>query len=196
MTNPSTRRSVFRRNDLRDAITSFDCRPNRDWRTNGWSSEGTRYSDRSGPCGTARSGDDAWVIELAGRSIGGMCSTILEFGAGASLEELILLNAVGRFNGANAMTSAVGVMMIPIPASGVLRCVNGLEEARGVPGVTGIQLTASIGLPIQALPEGASYLGFIFAKGDDPAQVEQTLRDAHEHLEIRIDRLLSLRRID
>ena len=141
-------------------------------------------------------GDDAWVIELAGRSIGGMCSTILEFGAGASLEELILLNAVGRFDGAKAMTSAVGVMMIPIPSSGVLRCVNGLEKARAVPGVTGIQLTAAIGLPIQALPEGASYLGFIFAEGEDPAQVEQTLRDAHDHLEIKIDRLLSLRRID
>ncbi len=141
-------------------------------------------------------GNEAWVIELAGRSIGGMCSTILEFGSGTSLEELILLNAVGRFEGVGSMDGAAGVMMIPIPGSGVLRCVNGLDEARTVAGVTGVQLTAQIGLPIQALPEGASYLGFIFAKGDDPATVEQSLREAHSRLEIRIDRLLSLRRID
>jgi biotin carboxylase len=141
-------------------------------------------------------GDDAWVIEIAGRSIGGLCSTILEFGSGQSLEDLILMNAVGRELESTALAApAVGVMMIPIPRSGVLKRVGGIERARKVPGITDLTITAQLNGPIDALPEGSAYLGFIFARGETPDFVEQSLRDAHEQLEIRIDPLLSMARV-
>lgn len=128
-----------------------------------------------------------WIIEIAGRSIGGLCSTILEFGTGMKLEDLILMQAVGldvgpvRRNG-----DAVGVMMIPIPRSGILREVRGVAEAEAVTGITGIEVTARVNHSIAALPEGASYLGFIFAQGSDPASVEAVLREAHRRLAFRI----------
>jgi biotin carboxylase len=139
--------------------------------------------------------DGVWPIELAGRSIGGLCSTILEFGAGMSLEELILRHAVGLPLPTTERTSdAVGVMMIPIPKGGVLRAVDGQDEACHVPGITGLEITAKLNYPIVPLPEGASYLGFIFARGQTPAFVEAALRAAHARLGIRIDPLLGLRR--
>ncbi len=140
--------------------------------------------------------NDAWVIEIAGRSIGGLCSTILEFGSGQSLEELILRNAIGEtMTGAKLRGAAAGVMMIPIPRSGVLKQIDGIAEAESVPRVTGIEITARLNAPITALPEGAAYLGFIFARGDTPAEVEAALRTAHERLAIRIEPLLSMTRV-
>lgn len=137
--------------------------------------------------------ENIWPIELAGRSIGGLCSTILEFGAGMSLEELILRHAVGLpLSALERRGPAVGVMMIPIPRGGVFRSVSGIDEARSVPGITGIDITAKVNYPIQPLPEGASYLGFIFARGDTPEAVEHALREAHRRLRIRIDPLLPL----
>jgi biotin carboxylase len=139
---------------------------------------------------------DAWVIEIAGRSIGGLCSTILEFGSGQSLEDLILMNAVGReLDVTSLAAAAVGVMMIPIPRSGVLKRVGGIERARAVPGITDLTITAQLNGPIDALPEGSAYLGFIFARGESPEDVEQALREAHGLLEIRIDPLLSMSRV-
>lgn len=135
-----------------------------------------------------------WIIEIAGRSIGGLCSTILEFGTGMKLEDLILLQAVdGRVDLPDRADDAVGVMMIPIPASGILRRVDGVEEARQVPNITGIEITAKLNYPIKALPEGASYLGFIFAQGATPAEVEAALREAHQHLKIKITPEIRLR---
>ncbi|RIK36793.1 MAG: phosphoribosylglycinamide synthetase, partial [Chloroflexi bacterium] len=132
----------------------------------------------------------AWLIEVAGRSIGGLCSTILTFGAGMSLEEMILRHATGMEIGTTERSGgAVGVMMIPIPRSGIFRGVTGISEAAAVEGITGIEITARVNYPIQALPEGASYLGFIFARGDTPGSVEQALRDSHARLRIRIDAL-------
>ena len=84
------------------------------------------------------------------------------------------------------------MMMIPIPDSGVLRSVDGIEFARSVPGVTGIEITAPMNQPIVPLPEGASYLGFIFARGPDPAAVDRALRDAHALLDIQIAPMLKL----
>ena len=130
-----------------------------------------------------------WIVEVAGRSIGGLCSTILEFGAGMSLEELILRHAVGLPLGAASFDragAAAGVMMIPIPGAGILTGVEGVEEARRVPGVTGVEISARVGQPITPLPEGASYLGFIFARADDPATAEATLREAHAKLRFGI----------
>jgi biotin carboxylase len=137
--------------------------------------------------------EGVWPIEVAGRSIGGMCSTVLEFGSGMSLEELILRHALGLdLPKPGASNPAVGVMMIPIPTRGMFRGVRNQEEALAVPGVTGIEITAPTNAPIIPLPEGASYLGFIFARGSKPADVEASLRLAHDRLETVIEPMLSL----
>jgi biotin carboxylase len=140
--------------------------------------------------------EDVWPIELAGRSIGGLCSSVLEFGAGMSLEEIILRQAVGySIASTDRDSGAAGVMMIPIPKAGILRRVDGIEAAAAVPGVTGIEITARLNYPIVPLPEGSSYLGFIFARGDDPATVESAIREAHARLDIRIDPMLTVGRL-
>src|SRR6476659_1162874 len=83
-------------------------------------------------------------------------------------------------------------MMIPIPGDGVLRGVDGIAEASAVPGITGIEITAPVNQPIQPLPEGSSYLGFIFARGSHPAEVESSLRNAHALLDIAISPMLRM----
>jgi biotin carboxylase len=128
------------------------------------------------------------VLELAARSIGGLCSRALRFGAGISLEELILRHALGRpADEVVRERRAAGVMMLPIPRSGVLRDVGGLDAARAVPGVAGLEITVTRGRPVRTLPEGDRYLGFLFARGTTPAEVEGILRRAHALLEVRID---------
>lgn len=129
-----------------------------------------------------------WMLEIAGRSIGGLCSTILEFGAGMCLEELILRHAIGEeISNIQREQQAAGVMMIPIPAAGLLKRVSGVEEAQRVPLITGIEITARLNYSLVPLPEGASYLGFIFARGSTSAAVEAAIRQAHSllHFEIR-----------
>jgi biotin carboxylase len=129
-----------------------------------------------------------WMLEIAGRSIGGLCSTVLEFGAGMCLEELILRHAIGEeVADVERAGAAAGVMMIPIPAAGLLKGVRGVAEARQIPLITGIEITAKLNNSLVPLPEGASYLGFIFARGDIPAVVEAAIRQAHQllHFEIR-----------
>jgi biotin carboxylase len=138
--------------------------------------------------------EGVWLIEMAGRSIGGLCSTVLEFGAGISLEEIILRHAVGAaLPTATRMDHAAGVMMIPIPRGGMLRGVTGIEEAAAVPGVTGVDITAPLHQPLVPLPEGASYLGFIFAQGRTPDDVESALRSAHAALRFQIGPAIPLR---
>jgi biotin carboxylase len=138
--------------------------------------------------------DGPWILEIAGRSIGGLCSTILEFGTGYALEELILMQATGtHVRGMERNAGAVGVMMIPIPSGGILREVSGVEAACAVPGITGIEITARLNHSIVPLPEGSSYLGFIFARGRTPGEVEQSLRDAHALLNFRITPEIRLR---
>lgn len=129
-----------------------------------------------------------WLIEVAGRSIGGLCSKTLRFGVDISLEELILRQAAGMGIGAlSRETCARGVMMIPIPAAGLLRKVEGVEEARAVPGVEEVEITARLHYPIVPLPEGDSYLGFIFARGATPDAAEAALREAHSRLRFHIE---------
>ncbi len=133
-------------------------------------------------------GSSLRVIELAARSIGGLCSRSLSFGGGRSLEELIVGNALGIPAPSTSRDApASGVMMIPIPGSGTLLGVEGTDRARALPGVTGIEISIAPGRPVVPLPEGDRYLGFIFARGDTPEQVETTLRSAHALLEIRLD---------
>ncbi|CCF82948.1 ATP-grasp domain-containing protein [Nitrolancea hollandica] len=128
-----------------------------------------------------------WMIEMASRSIGGLCSSVLEFGTGITLEELILQHAVGGEIGAvGRADQAAGVMMIPIPGAGLLREVDGVEEAAAVPGVTGVEITAKINHRLVPLPEGESYLGFIFARGETPEYVEAAIREAHRRLHVRL----------
>ncbi len=133
-----------------------------------------------------------WIVEIAGRSIGGLCSTILQFGVDMCLEELILRQAIGlEVSSVDREQQAVGVMMIPIPGAGMLRAVHGVEQAEAVPGIVGVEITARLHNQIVPLPEGDSYLGFIFARGDAPAQVEAALRAAHQHLKFDIKPLLT-----
>jgi biotin carboxylase len=128
-----------------------------------------------------------WMVELAGRTIGGLCSQTLQFGTDASLEELILRQAAGLpVESLSRAGSAGGVMMIPIPQAGVLRAVRGLEEARAVPGVESVEISAPLHYPLVPLPEGDSYLGFIFARAGDPAQAEAALRESHARLHFEI----------
>ncbi len=132
-----------------------------------------------------------WMLEIAGRSIGGLCSTILEFGAGMSLEEIILRHAVGaELLSLERDKHAVGVMMIPIPQAGILKAVYGDDEARRVPLITGLEITAPLYHQVLTLPESSSYLGFIFAQGTEPDEVEAALRNAHSCLRFDIRREL------
>jgi biotin carboxylase len=126
----------------------------------------------------------AWVLEVAPRSIGGLCSRTLRFGAGMSLEELILQQAIGIDPTANARDRrAAGVMMLPIPHGGILRQVRGRKEAESVPGIEAIDMTIPLGQEVVPLPEGTRYLGFLFARGETPECVEAALREAYRRLE-------------
>jgi biotin carboxylase len=123
------------------------------------------------------------VIEVAARSIGGLCSRALRFGLdGQSLEELVLKHALGRPLGELTRTAASGVMMIPIPKGGVYAGVRGVEAARAVADVEDVVISAQPGQVLVPLPEGHSYLGFIFARAGSPAQVVAALRAAHAAL--------------
>lgn len=129
----------------------------------------------------------AWVVEVAARSIGGLCSSALEFSGGRSLEELILLHAVGAEASHRREPRPSGVMMLPIPRAGVLRSVGGQEAVRATPGVIDLSISIPLGDTVQPLPEGNRYLGFLFARGDTIDEVEQTLRRAHALLELEIE---------
>ena len=132
--------------------------------------------------------DGIWLIEMAGRSIGGLCGSILEFGTSVCLEELIIRQAVDLpLPELTPAADAAGVMMIPIPRAGVLRAVKEVERAKQVPYITGIEITAPLDYPLKPLPEGDSYLGFIFARAATPNTVEQALRDAHARLQFEIE---------
>jgi biotin carboxylase len=127
------------------------------------------------------------LIEVAARSIGGICGRSLNFGLlDTPLEALILRHALGRRTSLPGKTGASGVMMIPTPANGILKGVKGIDSARRVAGVRSIEITTPIGATLRPVPESDRYLGFIFAFGPDPASVEASLRQAHARLAIDI----------
>lgn len=129
-----------------------------------------------------------WVVEVAARCIGGLCSRSLRFNRGLSLEEIVLMHAAGLdTSGIRRETLAAGVMMIPIPRAGTLRAVTGLDEARTLPGIEDIVITAHITQEIAPPPEGSSYLGFIFSRAATPGEVEMALRQAHAQLSFEIE---------
>jgi biotin carboxylase len=138
------------------------------------------------------SAPSVWVLEIAARSIGGLCSRALRFcsptlGEGLSLEELLIHLASGKnVQDVCRESAASGVMMVPIPRSGIYEGVEGVEEALRTTGVEDIVITAKPSQRLVTLPEGSSYLGFIFARGTLPQSVEGALRDAHEKLHFGI----------
>jgi D-alanine-D-alanine ligase-like ATP-grasp enzyme len=139
-----------------------------------------------------------YVLEVAARPIGGLCARALQFvgpdGQRGGLEDVLLRHAIGeRLVGWTREDEASGVMMIPIPTAGVFRRAMGVDDAMSVPGVCEIRITAKPDQRLVPLPEGASYLGFIFARAERPADVERALREAHARLSFVIDRGVPLK---
>jgi len=129
-----------------------------------------------------------WILEIAARSIGGLCSRSLRFGLGVSLETLILRHAMHMpASDLTRESAASGVLMLPIPTEGTLVAVNGQDAARSVFGIQGLEITIPLGRRVRPLPDGDRYLGFMFARGPSPEAVESTLRDAFDRLEIVIN---------
>jgi len=138
--------------------------------------------------------DGPYVIEAAARTIGGLCGRALRFSLGDgedTLEDLVIGHALGRLDAPPPRAgAAAGVMMLPIPAAGVLQAVDGEEAARAVPGIIDVAITIRAGEKLVPLPEGSSYLGFVFARGRTPDEVEAALRSAHARLRFTIAPLL------
>lgn len=129
-------------------------------------------------------GREAWIMEVASRTIGGECARLLRFAAGHGLEELVLSRSMGQSLPARQSEEAAGVLMIPIPKAGVLRRVEGVLAAGKVPHIEEVAIAVREGYELQPLPEGNSYLGFIFARAPTPAAAEAALRGAHGLLRI------------
>ena len=135
-----------------------------------------------------RNGAGTWMLEIAARSIGGLCARSLRFGVGISLEELILRHALGLpIQSLVREDRASGVLMLPIPRSGILRQVRGQDEARLVPGVEGVVITIPVGEELVALPEGDRYLGFVFARAGSAEDVETALRAVQKRLVVDVE---------
>jgi biotin carboxylase len=138
-----------------------------------------RIDDRGGTLTPA-------MVELAARSIGGLCSRALRFSGGVTLEEMVLASALGLSPSPGRLARAAGVLMLPVERPGVLRAVEGRADAAAVPGITGLTITIPAGQLVRPLPDGDRYLGFIFAEGDTPAEAENALRAARSQLHVVI----------
>jgi formate-dependent phosphoribosylglycinamide formyltransferase (GAR transformylase) len=127
-------------------------------------------------------GESAWLLETAARPIGGLCARTLRFSQGIPLEELIVRHALGEdVSAMQREAPASGVMMIPIPKAGIYESVSGVEDAPAE-----VIVTAQPGQRLVPLPEGASYLGFIFARAATAGDVEAALRESHAALRFQI----------
>ena len=126
----------------------------------------------------------AWLLEVAARTIGGDCARLLTFGSGIGLEELVIARALGRPVTAERAAGAGGVLMLPTPRAGILRRVEGVLEASRIPGIEAVEIAVREGYELVPLPEGESYLGFVFARTGTPAQAEAALRRAHACLRV------------
>jgi biotin carboxylase len=127
---------------------------------------------------------EAWLLEVAARTIGGECARLLRFGPDRGLEELVVAAALGRAVARVPIGGASGVLMLPTPVAGILRRVEGVLEASRVPGVEAVEIGVREGYELVPLPEGESYLGFVFARAETPAAVEAALRRAHACLRV------------
>jgi len=148
----------------------------------------TAYGLTNGPVhaelrlNTLQQKTEAWILEVAARTIGGQCAQLLKQGTGRGLEELVIAHAIGKTLPQQNMNAAAGVLMIPIPKAGILRRVEGLSAARRVEYILDVEIYVREGYELVPLPEGAAYLRFIFAQAPTPAQVESALREAHAQL--------------
>jgi biotin carboxylase len=140
-----------------------------------------------------------YVLEVAARPIGGLCSRVLRFESGnerVSLEHALLSHAVRRDADASRPRRerlAAAVMMIPIPRRGMLRSVIGEDAAREVPHVEDVRITAKMDQMLEPLPEAGSYLGFVFARAPLASQAEKAVREAHRRLVFRVDTAIDVR---
>jgi biotin carboxylase len=129
-----------------------------------------------------------FILEIAARPIGGLCSAVIRFADGQSLEDVLLRHALGDDVSACVVEAGgAGVMMIPIPKRGIYKSVKGETEARRVPGVYDVRITAKPDQLVETLPEAGSYLGFIFARAATAGEAEAALREAHRRLSFAID---------
>lgn len=128
--------------------------------------------------------EGVWILEVAARTIGGLCSRLFRYCVGRGLEEIVLYHAIGTPVEASRMEGAAGVLMIPIPQAGVLRRVEGLKAAGQVPYIEEVVIQIREGYELVPLPEGSSYLGFIFCKAPTGAAAELALRQAHQQLTV------------
>jgi len=131
-------------------------------------------------------GDGPVVLELAARSIGGLCGRMLRYGVGVSVAELVLRHAVGMPVSIATPDGASGVMMLPVPAEGVVVDISGVDDARSVRGVQDVTITARVGDTVAPLPEGNTYMGFVFATAADADTVIRALRSATDRIRFRI----------
>ena len=128
-----------------------------------------------------------YVIEVAARSIGGQCGSCLRFSNGKTLEEIILEYHLGETVPPYRLDErSFGVMMLPVPRNGVLKNIVGLDNARNTENIDSINITIPVGQPVESLPEGRRYLGFIFASSSNLEQTESALRKAYGALTVQI----------
>lgn len=128
--------------------------------------------------------DGVWILEVAARTIGGLCGRLLRFGTGRTLEELVLAHAMACPLPRDAGEEGTGVLMIPVPEAGILRRVEGVMAAQRVRYVDEVVIQVREGYELVPWPEGSAYLGFIFARAPTPEQAEAALREAHAYLNI------------
>ncbi len=131
-----------------------------------------------------------WFMEMAARTIGGQCAQLVNYVTGVELEEIVLRQAAGMALALKQTQQAAGVLMIPTTEQGLLRRVEGILQASQLEGIEDIEISIHEGYEIVPLPEGDSYLGFIFAKAATAEQVEKALRQAHAKLKIVTSPLL------
>jgi biotin carboxylase len=138
-----------------------------------------------------------FVLEVAARPIGGLCSKALRFEPDVSLEQVLLRHAIGEdVTHVVRERAASAVMMIPIPQAGRLKRVSGEAEALDVPHVEAVYITGKLGQALEVLPEAGSYLGFIFARAATAAEADAAVRAAHARLTFTIDSRIAVTRAD
>lgn len=136
--------------------------------------------------------EGVWILEVAARTIGGLCGRLFRYGVGYGLEELVLAQALGQPLSVNTEQNGAGVLMIPVPQAGILRRVEGVMAAQRVPYIDEVVIQLREGYELVPWPEGSSYLGFIFARAPTPALAEAALRQAHRCLNIVVAPLWKL----
>jgi len=125
---------------------------------------------------------DAWILEVAARTIGGDCARTLDNDNDFNLEELVISLAIGKPVQTKLPEEARGVMMIPIRKGGILRRVEGITAAREIDGIEQVDIIIREGNELVPLPEGNQYPGYIFARGNSSDEVIRALREACSRL--------------